>query len=148
MKMGCFMGIPFWILLSGCLLTQSVPIEEFRVLNELKLITCPPDTTLYAPTNVEPQCVTTALDCVFRELGGRAKKECENSEEDINDVLEILDDRIKTRLSKGHALTNSTECACERWPEKSLSDFVTAVNRLFQIENSLSISQETEPSLV
>uniref|UniRef100_A0A8C2ZEW0 Interleukin n=1 Tax=Cyclopterus lumpus TaxID=8103 RepID=A0A8C2ZEW0_CYCLU len=172
--MGYFIRIAFWITLSGCLLTNSFPISDFGAYYLRKHVECPSESTFYAPRNVEKRCITTALDCVRRELSGTVREECEDPREYVDDAVEYLDLQIEERSGKGHvsnlhththththtglpnlmlkkkkkryseltgppppqALTDSRECACERWPETSFSEFVGDVLSLLELENS------------
>uniref|UniRef100_A0A8C3G0T1 Interleukin n=1 Tax=Cyclopterus lumpus TaxID=8103 RepID=A0A8C3G0T1_CYCLU len=133
--MGYFIRIAFWITLSGCLLTNSFPISDFGAYYLRKHVECPSESTFYAPRNVEKRCITTALDCVRRELSGTVREECEDPREYVDDAVEYLDLQIEERSGKGHALTDSRECACERWPETSFSEFVGDVLSLLELEN-------------
>ncbi|XP_074505177.1 uncharacterized protein il2 [Sebastes fasciatus] len=131
-----FFRIAFWITLSGCLQIKSLPISDFGKKLMETHVECPPDATFYAPTNVKRECITTALDCVMRELHGRAKEECEGIHQYINMAVGTLDHVIEKRSAKGHALNNSTECACERWIQIPFRDFLDKASSLLELANA------------
>ncbi|KAA8588604.1 hypothetical protein FQN60_009949, partial [Etheostoma spectabile] len=51
-------------------------------------------------SHTQDQCITTALDCVRKELNGTVRDECEDPKERINDALAFLDGLIEERLGK------------------------------------------------
>ncbi|XP_078117441.1 uncharacterized protein LOC144524810 [Sander vitreus] len=131
-----FIRIAVWITLFGCLQTKSPPISDFGYSFMWKHVKCPSNSTFYAPENVQKQCITTALDCVMRELNGTVKDECKDPMEYIDQALDFLDCLIKERSGKGHALTNSEGCKCERWSETPFSEFLNKTISLLQFEKS------------
>uniref|UniRef100_A0A3Q3M6M9 Interleukin n=1 Tax=Mastacembelus armatus TaxID=205130 RepID=A0A3Q3M6M9_9TELE len=98
----------------------------------------PTDSKFYAPANVEAHCITTALDCIMREFNGTVTDECEDPYEYIEQEVTFLDRKIKNRVDLGHVLTDSTECACEKWSEVPFSEFLKKANTFLEYVNAVS----------
>ncbi|NP_001254611.1 interleukin-2 precursor [Gasterosteus aculeatus] len=131
-----FIQMAYWILLSDCLLARSFPLSDFRAITQSH-VECRSDSRFYAPSDVTEACITTALDCVMRELNGTVKEECDDSEQDILDAVESLNHVINRRTTAGHARTDSNECTCERWPLASYAVFKKNTLNLLQMTNTM-----------
>uniref|UniRef100_A0A8C9XSX9 Interleukin n=1 Tax=Sander lucioperca TaxID=283035 RepID=A0A8C9XSX9_SANLU len=135
-----FIRIAVWITLltlSGCLQTKSLPISDFGYSFMWNHVKCVSNfkPNIFPCSFCEKQCITTALECVMRELNGTVKDECEDPKEYIDSGLEFLDRLIKERSGKSHALPNSEGCECERWSETPFSEFLNKTLFLLTLQS-------------
>uniref|UniRef100_A0A3Q3FC65 Interleukin n=1 Tax=Kryptolebias marmoratus TaxID=37003 RepID=A0A3Q3FC65_KRYMA len=134
-----FFGMAFWIFtlsvtLSGCRPTPKMDLN----LPLLQTVKCPADTTFYSPENTEPECFTSALECVFKELNGIARWECDDDSERIDQALEALDEMIDQRKRNTSSVpTNAKQCACEKLPVLSFDGFLKKYKTLIEQINSI-----------
>uniref|UniRef100_A0A3Q1CE05 Interleukin n=1 Tax=Amphiprion ocellaris TaxID=80972 RepID=A0A3Q1CE05_AMPOC len=132
-----FIRIAFWIFtLSGSLQAKSLSVmSDFRISLMRDYVECP-NSTFYTPENVLDKCITTAVDCVMKELHGTANEECTDREGYINQALDAIDKiRKGGKMDKDHGLTD-TDCACEKWRQTSFSEFLNKTNDLLEKINS------------
>ncbi|XP_068506287.1 uncharacterized protein il2 [Syngnathus scovelli] len=122
----------FWIcIISANLLANSLPLRDAKI-SYIRNVKCPSNSTFYAPTNVKRLCMTTALNCCLKELDGKIRKECEGPHDYIDDAVEFLNVTMD-EWKESHPLTNSSQCACERWPKMPLSKFLDKMESLLQL---------------
>lgn len=48
---------------------------------------------------IQEPCITTALDCVRRELDGTVREECNHTEASLNQAVDFLDWKIHSNKS-------------------------------------------------
>uniref|UniRef100_A0A3Q2YMT1 Interleukin n=1 Tax=Hippocampus comes TaxID=109280 RepID=A0A3Q2YMT1_HIPCM len=127
----------FWIcVISANVLANSLPLSDSKIPLMRKHVKCPSNSTFYAPTNIKViLCMTTALDCCLKELDGKIRKECDDPHEYVDDAVEYLNVTID-EWKDSHPLTNSSQCACKRWPKTHLSHFLDKMESLLQLLNN------------
>uniref|UniRef100_A0A3Q1EHY4 Interleukin n=1 Tax=Acanthochromis polyacanthus TaxID=80966 RepID=A0A3Q1EHY4_9TELE len=133
-----FIRTVFWIFtLSGFLQAAPRPAKsDFRINLMRESVKCLPDSKFYTPENVLDKCITTAVDCVMKELNGTAKVECDGPKDYINLALSAFSLLRKERQDKGYGLTNSTDCVCEKWRQTNFSEFLNKTSDLIDKINS------------
>uniref|UniRef100_A0A3Q3E4A5 Interleukin n=1 Tax=Labrus bergylta TaxID=56723 RepID=A0A3Q3E4A5_9LABR len=103
--------IAFWTL--ACLQASALPIVDSQITSKkevLKNVSLSLSLSL-SHTHKQERCITTALDCVMRELNGTVRQ-------------------------KTKSLTH--ECACEGWPQTPFGPFLNQVEALLQLQNVYS----------
>ncbi|MEQ2224726.1 hypothetical protein ILYODFUR_010439 [Ilyodon furcidens] len=90
------------------------------------------DSEFYTPKPTETKCFKSALECIYKELNGTARTECEDPNHRIDEGLESLEIKIDDL----NLTTNLPECACELWTQTSFSEFLDNYKSLLQRENA------------
>uniref|UniRef100_A0A4W6BVW4 Saposin B-type domain-containing protein n=1 Tax=Lates calcarifer TaxID=8187 RepID=A0A4W6BVW4_LATCA len=109
-----FIRIAFWIVtISSCLQAKSIRLEDLGIKRLRTEITC-------------VNCLTTALDCVQKELAGTVKEECDGQKIYIEQAIEFFE-----RVHQEQEVSN-----CERWPQKPFLKFLDQIdsNHVLQIK--------------
>uniref|UniRef100_A0A3Q1EEI0 Interleukin n=1 Tax=Acanthochromis polyacanthus TaxID=80966 RepID=A0A3Q1EEI0_9TELE len=130
-----FIRTVFWIFtLSGFLQAAPRPAKsDFRINLMRESVKC----VSHFKFNIfHDKCITTAVDCVMKELNGTAKVECDGPKDYINLALSAFSLLRKERQDKGYGLTNSTDCVCEKWRQTNFSEFLNKTSDLIDKINS------------
>uniref|UniRef100_A0A4W6BP12 Interleukin n=1 Tax=Lates calcarifer TaxID=8187 RepID=A0A4W6BP12_LATCA len=133
-----FIRIAFWIVtISSCLQAKSIRLEDLGIKRLRTEITCEQNSAFYTPENVEvrPDCLTTALDCVQKELAGTVKEECDGQKIYIEQAIEFFE-RVH---QEQEATRNASQCQCERWPQKPFLKFLDQIESLLQLVESQKV---------
>ncbi|KAI3351068.1 hypothetical protein L3Q82_005635 [Scortum barcoo] len=111
---------------------KSICLNELNFDDMKEHVICESDSIFYTPTTIPEQCITTALNCVMEELNGTVRHECTDKQGYINRTLDFLN-TIITKRKTGHALIDSTECDCHKWPQTPLAMFLNETRTLLQL---------------
>ncbi|XP_077433423.1 uncharacterized protein LOC144058778 [Vanacampus margaritifer] len=143
----------FWIcVISANLLANSQPLSDAKISFMQQYVKCVslnlsvlsrpvlmprsqrklPNQHFFSLSLTQALCVTNALDCCLKELDGEIRKQCDNPHDYISDAVEFLNKTIG-KWKASHPLTNSSQCACERWPKTPLRGFLNNMKSLLQL---------------
>uniref|UniRef100_A0A3Q2EIC2 Interleukin n=1 Tax=Cyprinodon variegatus TaxID=28743 RepID=A0A3Q2EIC2_CYPVA len=123
------MKIAFWIFtfsatLSGCNPVPKLHMSDFRIDFMDRSVTC-------------AECFTSALECIFKELGVAAH-DCHGQNEHIMMGLGTLKLKIDQLKEKSSTLgpTSDLECVCEAWDQANFTVFLNNYETLLQEDNT------------
>uniref|UniRef100_A0A3P9NJH7 Interleukin n=1 Tax=Poecilia reticulata TaxID=8081 RepID=A0A3P9NJH7_POERE len=128
-----FMRIAFWIFTLSVTLSDCHPISGCNFIPDfniefMKKLTC---VSNFLPNILNIfKCHQSALECIYIELNGTAQHECDDPERRIEEGLEALKRKMPNNTPSA--------CACEKWPQKSFTEFLERYKSLLEKENAKS----------
>ncbi|KAL1261601.1 hypothetical protein QQF64_006866 [Cirrhinus molitorella] len=98
---------------------------------------CSNNIRLYSPSDIKPECMSSAMTCTISELAVLGHDCNITKEEEMVDLVHLLNYTLREGKWKNSAQISSSDCTCEMYNQTDVKTFVANIRNQVQQLNSM-----------